>query len=380
MNHLMDTVDRKPVTFCGGVGSWLVSDGNQKPYLDFFTDVGTASLGYGGPEISTAFQRAINKSIHAPNIFGFVERDIAAKKLCDATDMDRVFFCNSGTEAVEAAIKIARKYQFDRGTNRQIIYSYRGGFHGRTYGALAAGDGPRYHYDGFGPLPEGFKHFDYVDNIEPEAAAVIVAPIFGNGDVRLYDGKTLQWLRQYTADNEIILIFDEVQTGAGRSGYINYAQGIGIIPDVVCMAKGMAMGAPVGSMLARGEVADAFTPGSHFSTFGGSPFASVFVSAMLDWLTPENLADVRSKGAYLRQELENAPWAKNVRGDGLLNAFDIDVDVREFADRCLRIGLILGVFRDGPGVIKITPPLNVTMDELKMGLMIMGTVYREMTK
>lgn len=376
-SFLMETLRRKPVQFKAGIGPILVSEDNQE-YIDFFTDVGTASLGYAGPEQQAVLQRMIDGLIpvHAPNLYDNAERDRAASRLCTLTGMERVFFCNSGAEAAEAAIKLARKHAEERGRSYHV-YSYAGGFHGRTYGALAAGDGPSYHYKGFGPMPYGFWHFKEIHEIPVDAAAVIMSPVFGNNDVRPYPLGWLGALRDFTRRNGIALIFDEVQTGAGRTGHVTYAQKVEIEPDIVTLAKGVAMGCPVGAVLARGDVANAFTPGSHFSTFGGNPIGMAFLNGMLDWLSnPANLEQVNQRGQYIRWALENMEWPKNVRGEGMLIAFDLDRDGLRFAEKCFQRNLLIGAFRPGPGPVKITPPLNCPQHILERGLGVINTAYK----
>jgi acetylornithine/N-succinyldiaminopimelate aminotransferase len=372
--YLMDTLNTKSLTFVSGFGSKLI-DSLGGEYIDFFTDVGTSSLGYGG---STAHQKAKEilslNPFHAPNLYGWGLRSAVAKQICDATGMDRVFFCNSGTESVEAALKLMRKYQHDSGVKNGIgILGEKGGFHGRTYGSLAVGDGPSHHYKGFGPLPEGFAHFEFNTDEYKKfrkelVCGIMISPVFGNNDVRVPDDGWLKELRAYTSENNMLLAFDEVQSGSGRTGAMTYAQKIGVKPDIITLAKGIGMGMPVGVMLATEEVAKAFTPGSHFSTFGGNPASVAAVTAMLDWLSlPESFTQIIGKGEIIRGRLREA-GAKGVRGAGMLNAFDIDTCGLEFASDCLEEKLLVGAFRPGPGPVKITPPLNIESDVLDEGL------------
>lgn len=391
--NLMSTLDFNLLGFHGGHGAWLKGyDG--KDYLDFFSDVGTASLGYCSEEQRAVLTRLLDPHeaipLHQPNLFASMERDSAAGRLCQATGMERVFFCNSGTEAVEAALKVARLTQAKRyGTlcrvsiepKRSLIASYVGGFHGRTYGGLSAGDGPAYHTWGYGPLLDGFRHFSDISEIPKDAAAVILAPVFGNNDVRVYPDGWLEQLRKHCDDNGIILIFDEVQTGSGRCGTtFTYAQNIGVQPDVITLAKGLGMGVPVGAMLARGDCAEAFTPGTHFSTFGGSPMCCAFVNGMLDWATAQQLKLVALKGRSIRTILKQLSFVQNVRGVGMLNAFDVDFCTRRYAEACFQHGILIGAFRSGPGPIKITPPLNIDMEDIFLGIQGMNDAYNDMRK
>lgn len=383
MKHprMMQITDFREQTFVGGRGSWLRDDSGEE-YLDFFADVGTASLGYGGTEIERVLEKLGNGPIHAPNLFQYRRRNEVAERLCKATEMDKVFFCNSGAEAVEAAVKLARLHQSQHNITKDNkhspleIWSYSGGFHGRTTAMVWVGDGAPYHRNGFGHCPPGLgNHFSSIEDIPTSAAAVILAPVFGNNDVRLYDPAWLMKLRMYCTANQILLIFDEVQTGSGRTGAMTYAQKIRVKPDIITLAKGIGMGAPVGVMLAHGPVANAFTPGSHWSTFGGNPLSCEFIDGMLDWLLWEfprggtsAFQNIEMKGAMIRAYLNSMPWAHNVRGEGMLIAFDLSADAKEFAAAAMKEHVIIGAFRSGPGPVKITPPLNTSMDEIIIGL------------
>jgi len=396
---LARTLDFRPMEFGSGSGARLFP-AHREPrtlhegFLDFFADVGTASLGYNSPHARAALARMLGDAIpiHSPNLFQHEERNRAARRLCEATEMDRVFFCNSGTEAAEAAIKAARKYHYDRrgDYSRNDILTAVGGFHGRTMGALAAGDGPRHHLDGFAPLCSGFRRAltpetDF-DTLRTDLAAVMLAPVFGNNDVWEYPDGFLLKLSEWCKATGTLLIFDEVQSGSGRTGRMTYAQRIGVKPDIICLAKGVAAGAPVGATLFRGEVAETFTPGSHFSTFGGNPFSCVMVNAMLDWLFGDEdngaegakLWTVSPKGEGLKDAIaERLPKATNVRGPGMLLAFDTPADSITLARECEKRGLLIGAFRKGPGPVKITPPLNVTEDELAEGVSKLAEAHAE---
>lgn len=380
-DRLMSTLDFREITFSRGEGSWLFERESGRPYLDFFCDVGTSSLGYASMEQRLALLALYDGFVplHSPNLYGHEARDLAAKRLCERTDMDKVFFCNSGAEAVEAAIKIARLWHYKNGDGRRYITSYRGGFHGRTLATLAAGDGPTYHREGFEPLPEMFDHFDSLADLEKLSstppAAVLLSPVFGNNDVLEYPDGWLLELQRWCEKHGTLLIFDEVQTGSGRSGLeYTYAQRLGLKPDIICLGKGVAMGVPVGACLARAPYSDTFTPGTHFSTFGGNPLCCTFVNGMLNWATPSHLGEVEDKGQVLREALARLPYAKNVRGVGMLCAFDLESDGIDFSKRCLDLGLLIGAFRRGPGPVKVTPPLNITIRDLDHGLSLMASV------
>jgi len=371
-SHLMHTLNLREVRFKGGSGPYLISE-TEESFLDFFCDVGTASLGYSTPDKMFEDTSTFRIPLHAPNLYGFTTRDRAAKMLVGKTSMDRVFFTNSGTEAVETAIKLARLFHHKRyhetGKSRRTIASYVGGFHGRTGFALAAGDGPPYHTEGFGPLPEGFVKFHSTADIPDDTAAIMLAPVFGNNDVYVYPPSFLRDLRQKANDIGALLIFDEVQTGSGRCGLsFTYAQRERLRPDIMTLAKGLGMGAPVGACLARGPVADTFTPGTHFSTFGGNPLTMKCVLEMMAWATDDALTEVEEKGILLRTELEVLGWTHNVRGPGMLIAFDYDGDTLALGRAAMEQHLLIGAFRAGPGPVKITPPLNITIAQIKEGI------------
>lgn len=366
MTRLMSTLAFRDVTFVSGAGAKLYTD-NGEDYIDFFCDVGTSSLGYNPPEMKHALERMLEQNIpaHAPNLYGFEERNRAADRLCAATGMDKVFFCNSGAEAVEGAIKLARLHKWKSGLGGATkVFSYKGGFHGRTYAGMAAGDGPVYHRQGFGGLPPDFHHFERIEDIHRDTAAIILSPVFGNNDVIEYPRGWLMALRRHATEIGAVLIFDEVQTGSGRTGLHTYNQSLGGIADIITLAKGVAMGAPVGAVLAREPYASTFTPGSHFSTFGGNPISMVFVNGMLDWLG-RNLGVVERTGEYIRNAFHGLA---NVRGPGMLLAFDTQLDSLALAKACLEERVLIGAFRPGPGPIKITPPLNIRRDVLDDGL------------
>jgi acetylornithine/succinyldiaminopimelate/putrescine aminotransferase len=359
----MNTVDFVPLTMDKGGGGGLLhaEDGF---YMDFHTDTGTSSLGYCSEEERRVLKRLYDEQIpvHGPNIFLFKERERAAKRVCEVSGFPRVFFSNSGSETVETALKLARKTAKKRGKGSEV-FGVVGGFHGRTLAALAAGDGPPYHHDGFGPLPAGFSKFENIESIHPNAAAVILAPVYGANDVRVYPDGWLQELREYTEANGILLIFDEVQTGAGRSGGFTYAKKIGVQPDILCMAKGIAMGTPAAVTLATEEVAEAFTPGAHFSTFGGSPMTCAFMNGMIDWLEePGQYETIEQKGHFLRESMSKLDWVRKIRGTGLMFACDIDLDLARLTEGCRARRLLIASWRKG--ILKLSPTLNITFGEI----------------
>jgi acetylornithine/N-succinyldiaminopimelate aminotransferase len=379
MSHLMRTIEFRKRKIVAGDGAYLIDeDGNQ--LLDFHSDTGASGLGYNHPAGRAALQTILDRGlpIHSINLYPFAEREETAERLCDATGMDSVFFCNSGTEAVEACIKLARLNKYPE--NRHEIWSLKKGFHGRTYASMIATDGPPYHTKGFGPHLQGFYKwdFDHIGAINPHAAAVLMSPVLGHHDVMPYTREQLQSIRDYCDEHGILLIFDEVQSGSGRTGAHLYAQKIGVMPDIVALGKGIACGFPAAACLARGDAADTFTPGTHYSTFGGSPSSCVFVNAMLDYLTPEFLASVDDRGKFARKEMRKLGWFREVIGEGLMIAGYSDVDAREFAKRCEKENLIIGAWRENP--IRVSPVLDITYVAILEGIETMDRVHWEMTR
>jgi acetylornithine/succinyldiaminopimelate/putrescine aminotransferase len=384
MSNLMRTLAFRDREIVSGDGAYMVdSDGTR--LLDFYADTGAASLGYNHPQARKAMQRLLDEDIpvHSLNLVPFKERETAARRVCEKARMDKAFFANSGTEANCAAIKLARLHQTKRfGSERNQIWALEGGFHGRSYGPLAASSGPIYHYEGMGPHAPGYHKWDWdtMETIDPKrAAAVIMSPILGRHDIVVYTREQLQSIRAYCDEHDILLIFDEVQSGGGRCGEYLYAHQMGVMPDIATLAKGVALGYPTGICLARGECADTFSPGNHFSTFGGAPAACVFVGAMLDYLTRDFLDGVKYRGGKIREAMSDLGWFEDVVGAGLLSCgFAPHIDAMEFAKRCDAKGLIVGAWRPSP--IRVTPVLDISLEVAYVGLDIMDSVYKDMTR
>lgn len=360
MSHIMNTVTVKNIKIQSAHGEYLYDTAGNK-YLDWFADVGTVNLGYSPIVLMNELR---NVSQHIPNTLINPRKERIAERLCYMTHMDKAFFCNSGSEAVEAAIKIIRKYHHIHETKRDTIWTYKGGFHGRTYGAISAGDGASYHYSGFEPHLEGFKHFEKLDEIDwDKAQAIMMATMFGNNDAFVYPMDFMKELHYRCDIFKVPIVFDEVQVGAGRTGTFNAFDYYGIIPDVLCLGKGIGSGIPTGVTLAKGYFADMFTPGTHYSTFGGSPLSIVGIEYLLTELSEILYKNIQYNGEYIKSNLENMKNISSVRGKGLWIAFDVDGDKAiEVSDEMLKNGLFVPTFRKN--AIKITPMLNTqTMDE-----------------
>jgi acetylornithine/N-succinyldiaminopimelate aminotransferase len=368
---VMETYKRLGIAPTSGQGSWLFDDEGNR-YLDFIAGIATNSLGHGHPALVEAIKEQAEKLIHCSNLYEVPIQAEVAEMLTGTTDFDKVFFCNSGTESVEAAIKLARK---KCGPGKQEILSFSRSFHGRTYGGLSATAQPSLQ-EGFGPMLDGFVYAPFGDlevakkRVGPQTAAILVEPIQGEGGVNVPPEGFLQGLRELCDEHGALLIFDEVQTGAGRTGRLYAYQGIGVVPDVLTSAKGLGGGFPVGAMMAKEEYA-ALGPGNHGSTFGGNPLAMAAVKAVLSVVDDEDfLEEVRFKGAILKNALEalasRVPGAE-VRGEGLLLALDLGPELApRMFEHCLQEGVLVNLV--GGTTLRLAPPLTVSRTEVRAAL------------
>ncbi len=373
MKAVMETYKRMNIAPTKGRGSWLFDEKGDR-YLDFIAGIATNSLGHAHPALVEAIQEQAGELIHCSNLYEIPLQAEVAEMLTEATDFDKVFFCNSGTEAVEAAIKLARKHAYnEHGPEKNEILTFTKSFHGRTYGGLTATAQAAYH-EGFGPMVPGFAHVPYGDleaaneMVGPQTAAILVEPIQGEGGINEAPEGFLQGLRDLCDEHGVLLIFDEVQTGAGRTGHLYAYQGAGVVPDVLTSAKGLGGGFPVGAMMAKEEYA-ALVPGNHGSTFGGNPLAMAAVKAVLGVVgDPMFLEEVRFKGAILKNALrliaERVPGAE-VRGEGLLLGLDLkDPELaKQVFEKCLREGVLVNLIAGT--TIRLAPPLTVTKTEIR---------------
>ncbi|MEW6636387.1 MAG: aspartate aminotransferase family protein [Actinomycetota bacterium] len=387
MESVMNTYKRLNIAPTSGRGSWLFDEAGNR-YLDFIAGIATNSLGHGHPALVSAIREQAGRLIHCSNLYEIPLQAEVAEMLTDATHFDRVFFCNSGAESVEAAIKLARRHAHENhGPEKHEILSFSRSFHGRTYGGLTATAQPALQ-EGFGPLPAGFVYAPYGDlaaakeMVGPRTAAVIVEPIQGEAGVNVPPEGFLQGLRELCDEHGALLIFDEVQTGAGRTGHLYAYQGAGVVPDVLTSAKGLGGGFPVGAMMAKEEYAAALTPGSHGSTFGGNPLAMAAVKAVLGVIKDEKfLEEVRFKGNILKNALqklaERVPGAE-VRGEGLLVGFDLGPELApKVFEHCLKEGLLVNLA--GGRTIRIAPPLTVSRTEIRYALGFFRSAVGEVT-
>lgn len=383
--YLANTYARFPVVLVRGRGDRLW-DSDGKEYLDFAAGIAVDVLGHCHPKVVEAIKAQAEALLHVSNLYHIEPQIRLAQALCEHSFADKVFFCNSGAEANEAAIKLARRYAKVRwGPDRYEIVCMRDSFHGRTMATLTA-TGQEKHQRGFEPLLPGFKHIPFNDlraaeqAIDSRTCAVLVEPIQGEGGVRVPDDDYLPALRQLCSDRDVLLMLDEVQTGMGRTGRLFAYEHWGIEPDVMTLAKALGGGLPIGAMLAKEEVASAFVPGSHASTFGGSPFITAAALAALTAIIEERLPQRAAKiGAYflgrLRELAQRYPYAKEARGKGLILALELAVPAKPIVDRCLQLGLL--ILTAGDQILRFVPPLIIGEAEVDEALSILDQALAE---
>jgi acetylornithine aminotransferase len=372
MQHLMNNYGRQPVAFARGAGAW-VWDTDGKRYLDGLCGIAVSGLGHAHPKLTAAICAQAGRLIHASNLYRIPEQEALAERLCRLSGMDRAFFCNSGCEANEAAIKIARLHGHQRGIESPAIVVMEKAFHGRTIATLSA-TGSRKAQAGFEPLLAGFVRMPYNDlaalnqvrSANPNIVAVLVEPLQGEGGVNVPDDGYLAALREACDRHAWLLMLDEVQSGMGRTGKWFAYQHSGIVPDVITLAKGLANGFPIGACLARGAAAEAFTPGSHGSTFGGNPLACVAATATLEIIEQEELtARAAQLGErireLLRQQLAGLAGVQEIRGKGLMIGIELDRPCAELVQQALEAGLLINVTADT--VVRLLPPLILNDSE-----------------
>ncbi|MFQ5351664.1 MAG: acetylornithine transaminase [Candidatus Binatia bacterium] len=362
---------RMPVAFVRGLRCRLWDD-NGKSYLDMFAGLAVSSLGHGHPELASAIADQAAVLMHTSNIYYHEPGARLAEELVSSTFAERVFFCNSGSEATEAAIKMARRANPDRS---KIISAFKS-FHGRTLGALAA-TGQANLQEGFGPMPGGFVHVPYGDlaatrkAVDERTAAVLVEPIIGEGGVIIPPDGYLAGLREICDSANIPLVFDEVQTGVGRTGTLYAYQDIGVVPDILASAKGLAGGLPIGAVLATDSAARGFVPGSHGSTFGANPVSCRAALVVLDALENRGvLENCRCSGEHLGRRLaalrDQRDDVTEARGRGLMWGLELDRPALPVVESALENGVILNA--TAGNVVRFLPPLIITTDEIDEGI------------
>jgi len=369
----MPTYARADLAFERGEGAWLTATDGER-YLDFAAGVAVNVLGHAHPHLVAALTEQAKKVWHVSNLYRIPEGERLAERLCRESFADVVFFANSGAEAMEGAIKTARKFHSANGAPERFrIIAFEGAFHGRTLATLAAG-GQKKHLDGFGPVVEGFVHLALEDaaavrrEVGPETAAILIEPMQGEGGVRMPSIAFLKTLRQICDEHGLLLIFDEVQTGVGRTGHLFAYQKTGVTPDIIALAKGLGGGFPLGACLATAEAAKGMTAGTHGSTFGGNPLAMAAGNAVLDVvLAPGFLERVQQTALLFKQRLaevkdRHPAVIAEVRGDGFLIGLRALVPAGDLVD-ALRAERLLTVAA-GDNVVRLLPPLIVGEPEI----------------
>jgi len=374
---LYNAYNRIPLTFTSGEGSWLVTDKGER-YLDFAAGIAVNSLGHGHPRLVEALKKQAEGIWHLSNLYDIAEQNALADRLVAATFADRVFFVNSGAEAMECAIKTARRYHWRKGdVERNRIITFEGAFHGRTLATIAAGGKDKY-LEGFGPHIDGFDQVPFGDHdalraaISDKTAAILVEPVQGEGGIRSVPPQCLRGLRALCDEHGLLLILDEVQCGVGRTGALFAHEAAGITPDLMGIAKGIGGGFPVGACLATEEASTGITPGIHGTTYGGNPLAMAVGCAVLDVVLADGFLDeVKRKGLLMKQKLAalvdmNSDILEEVRGEGLLLGLKTRGPNLDFIVAAREAKLL--TVPAGSDVMRILPPLNATDEDIETAL------------
>jgi acetylornithine/N-succinyldiaminopimelate aminotransferase len=389
-DHVMRTYSRQPVQFVRGEGSWLVGDDGRR-YLDCLSGIAVCAVGHSHPRLVDAIQKQAAELIHVSNLYLTAPQARLARRLIELSDFERVFFCNSGAEANEAAIKLARKYGRSAGGDSKVqIVTAEKSFHGRTLAAVTATGQPKYS-EPFAPLPPGFLHVPYNDPdalraaVGAQTCAILLEPIQGEGGIHPADLGYMRLARELADQFGALLIVDEVQTGMGRTGKMWAYRHYGVLPDVMTLAKGLGGGVPIGACLARGVAAEVLQPGDHGSTFAGNPLATAAANAVLDILAEEGLVrEAQRKGEALHAgirrlgesfpELVGAP-----RGMGLMVGVAVRKPVaRRIVARALEHGLVVNATSDD--TLRLLPPLTITDAEIDEALVRLGRALADVEK
>ncbi|MCX6027904.1 MAG: aspartate aminotransferase family protein [Chloroflexi bacterium] len=382
--YVLGTYARAPFVLDHGQGCW-VYDTDGAAYLDCMAGIAVNALGHADPELVAVLTEQAGKLWHVSNLYHSAPQARLAQKLCETSFADRVFFCNSGAEANEGALKFARKWAHDTyGPEKSAIVAFTGAFHGRTFGALAVT--PREKYQApFRPLLPGVRIAPFNDLAGTEAVmgddvcAVIVEPVQGEGGIHPATPAFLAGLRELCDRHHALLIFDEIQCGLGRTGALWAYQGYGVTPDLLTAAKPLAGGLPMGAVLMTEAVADVMHPGDHGSTFAGGPLVASVAEAVLARVSdPAFLADVAAKGAYLRERLEeiNSPHITEVRGVGLMLGADLDIPAADVVVAGYRHGLLM--VNAGSNILRLVPPLVISREEIDLLVERLSGVFKEL--
>lgn len=380
---LMNTYAPFPIVVTHGKES-IVFDENGKSYIDFTSGIGVSSLGYGNDKLIQAIENQAKKLTHISNIFYNQPAAELAEKICKLSNMSKVFFSNSGAEANEGAIKLARKYSYDKyGENRYNIITLQKSFHGRTITTLAA-TGQDHFHQSFFPFTEGFKYVkandidDLNSQIDDTVCAIMMESIQGEGGVNPLELEFVQEVERIAKEKDIVIIFDEVQCGIGRTGTFLGFEHYNIKPDIVTLAKGLGGGVPIGAVLCNEKMSTVLKPGDHGSTYGGNPLVCAVANEILNQVTEEGFIDkVKEKGIYIKEKIKE--WdckdIVEIRGKGLLIGIQVNGDVKQLQNKALEKGLL--ILSAGGNTIRFLPPLVITTDEIDKGLTILKEILME---
>ena len=378
--YIMNTYGRFPLVLEKGEGMY-VWDTNGKKYLDFVAGIATNSLGHGDAGLANIVAEQAAALIHCSNLYWTMPQVEFAEKLIEASCFDKVFFCNSGAEAIEGCLKLIRKYGST--TGRYEIITMVNSFHGRTYGAVSA-TGQKKYQQGFDPLLPGISHVPFNDfealaaAITPKTAGIIIEPVQGEGGIVPADKTYLQKVRALCDEKDILLVFDEIQCGVGRTGKLFAFENYGVYPDICALAKGIAGGVPMGVMLANAKTSSALQPGEHASTFGGNPLAAAAANVVFDRLASGLLDNVNKQAAYLAQALtklkEEHSEIVDIRGVGLMQGIELLIPAAPVVQKCLENGLLL--VGAGANVIRFVPALIVEECHIDEAVAILGEALK----
>ncbi|MFA5923122.1 MAG: aspartate aminotransferase family protein [Methylococcaceae bacterium] len=388
-SHIMPTYSRLPVTFERGEGAWLLDENNNR-YLDALSGIAVCNLGHAHPAVHRAICEQSKKLLHTSNIYKIAAQERLADKLTEKSGMDNVFFCNSGAEANEAAIKLARKYGHERGIENPEIIVMEKSFHGRTLATLSATGNSKVQ-QGFAPLVEGFVRVPYNDisairqalGQHKNIVAILVEPIQGEGGVNIPAADYLNQIRSLCDRHELLMMLDEIQTGIGRTGKFLAFQHNNIIPDVCTLAKALGNGVPIGACLARGKAAKLLTAGNHGSTFGGNPLACSAALAVLATLDEENLIErAQQKGQAIYtgfiERLKGNKHVVDIRHKGLMIGIELDSPCAELVKSALQQRLLINVTNET--TIRLLPPLIIDEQQIKLLVETLSTLITEYTE
>lgn len=386
-SHIMPTYGRLPVTFEKGEGAWLWDTDNRR-YLDALSGIAVCNLGHANPAVHEAICKQSNQLIHTSNLYGVANQEKLADKLTALSGMDNVFFSNSGAEANEAALKIARLFGHSKNIAAPIVLTMEKSFHGRTLGTLSATGNSKIQ-QGFSPLLQGFRHlpFNDINAVKtelantPDVVAIMVEPVQGEGGVNIPAADYLNELRALCDQQDLLLILDEIQTGIGRTGKFLAYQHNAILPDVCTLAKGLGNGVPIGACLARGKAANLMQAGSHGSTFGGNPLACSAALAVIETLEQSTLiAQAEDRGqqicSLLREKTAGNPLVVDIRNKGLMIGIDLEQPCARLVAAALDQGLLINVTAEK--TIRLLPPLIIEPEQINLLTDILSQLINEL--